>query len=387
MTPYATYSYFGFLLCTALPAIGLGLRGRLNRWAIFVLSLVMLGMQYGLLLDVGSSGALPFWELLGYGLYETGLAFALLRAKQRGASAWTFRAAVGLSLLPLAVVKVVGLAWPGYAIGFLGISYLTFRSLDLIFSIQDGLVREIEWRDLLLYLFFFPTAASGPVDRYRRFRKDLEQVRTPEQYGQDMRDGIHRIMLGFLYKFILAYVIKQYWMDRSVAPTLLATLSYMYAYSFYLFFDFAGYSHFAIGVSYLFGIRTPENFDRPFLARNIRDFWNRWHISLSFWFRDHVYMRFVMWATRRKLLADKHRIGHLGFLLSMGLMGVWHGLQPHYIVYGLYHAGLLIAYDAFSRWNRQHPILREGPLSHGLSILATFQVVCFGLLIFSGKLF
>ena len=71
----------------------------------------------------------------------------------------------------------------------------------------------------------------------------------------------------------------------------------MYAYSLYLFFDFAGYTAFAIGVGYLFGIHTPENFQRPFLARDIRDFWNRWHISLSWWFRDHVYMRFVMAAS------------------------------------------------------------------------------------------
>lgn len=73
----------------------------------------------------------------------------------------------------------------------------------------------------------------------------------------------------------------------------------MYAYSMYLFFDFAGYSAFAVGVSYLLGVQTPMNFNKPFAARNIKEFWNRWHMTLSFWFRDYVFMRFVFWVTKR----------------------------------------------------------------------------------------
>ena len=84
------------------------------------------------------------------------------------------------------------------------------------------------------------------------------------------------------------------------APTLGHTLSYMYAYSLYLFFDFAGYSAFAIGFSYLLGVHTPENFNRPFLSRNIKEFWTRWHITLSFWFRDFIYMRFLLTAFKKK---------------------------------------------------------------------------------------
>ena len=110
-------------------------------------------------------------------------------------------------------------------------------------------------------------------------------------------------MTGFLYKFILAALIKQYWLDVAVTGNdFFSILSYMYAYSLYLFFDFAGYSAFAIGFSYLFGIHTPENFNRPFLAHNIRDFWDRWHISLSEWFRDHVYSRFVFAAIKGQMV-------------------------------------------------------------------------------------
>jgi membrane protein involved in D-alanine export len=160
----------------------------------------------------------------------------------------------------------------------------------------------------------------------------------------------------------------------------------MYGYSFYLFFDFAGYSAFAIALSYLFGVHTPENFDRPFLARNIRDFWNRWHITLSFWFRDHVYMRFLYAAMRGKWFAHKEVAPIAGYFLAFGLMGLWHGPELHYIAYGFYQAVLLSAFHIFSRWSKVHRYWRDGLASRVLAIFITFQFVCFGLLIFSGRI-
>ena len=124
-------------------------------------------------------------------------------------------------------------------------------------------------------------------------------------------------------------MIKTYWLDPLTSVGgMRALLSYMYGFSFYLFFDFAGYSAFAIGLSYLFGIHTPANFDRPFLASNIRDFWNRWHITLSWWLRDHVYMRFLLLATKRRWFKNRYAASSIGFFVSMGLMGLWHGVAP-----------------------------------------------------------
>jgi membrane protein involved in D-alanine export len=160
----------------------------------------------------------------------------------------------------------------------------------------------------------------------------------------------------------------------------------MYAYSLYLFFDFAGYSAFAIGFSYLFGIRTPENFNLPFLATNIRDFWNRWHITLSFWFRDHVYMRFLIAAAKSKWFRSEQIASYLGYFLAFGLMGLWHGTELHYIIYGLYQACLLTLYDLFSRWNKQRQLWRTGRAWRLASIVVTFHFVCFGFFIFSGRL-
>jgi membrane protein involved in D-alanine export len=153
-----------------------------------------------------------------------------------------------------------------------------------------------------------------------------------------------------------------------------------------LFFDFAGYSAFAIGLSYLFGVHTPENFHLPFLARNIRDFWNRWHISLSFWFRDHVYMRFLLTAGKAKWFKGKHTASYLGLFLTFGLMGIWHGTEAHYLIYGVYHAVLLCGYDAFARWNKKSKAWPDGPAWRVLNIVLTIHAVCFGLLIFSGHL-
>ena len=162
----------------------------------------------------------------------------------------------------------------------------------------------------------------------------------------------------------------------------------MYAYTFYLFFDFAGYSAFAIGFSYLLGIHTPENFNRPFLSRDIRDFWNRWHISLSSWFRDHVYNRFVFTALKGHWFKNRYTASYLGYMLTMGLMGIWHGTALNYLVYGLYHGLLLSATDWLNRRFKNNRLLNDNRfLWRAASIVVTFHLVAFGLLIFSGRLF
>ncbi len=236
-------------------------------------------------------------------------------------------------------------------------------------------------------MLFFPTISSGPIDRYNRFAEDWKKSRTGQEFLQDLDGAVHHIFTGFLYKFILAALIKTYWLDPVAQGTqFLHIVSYMYAYSLYLFFDFAGYSAFAVGFSYVFGIHTPENFNRPFLSRNLRDFWNRWHISLSFWFRDHIYSRFVLAALKGHWFKNKYVASYLGFLITFGLMGLWHGTAWYYLVYGLYHGVMLTVYDLLGRWNKRVKIWGEGFWWQAASIFITLQVVCFSLLIFSGRL-
>ena len=382
--PYADFTYFGLLLYIVLPTILLGLFGWANRhWTIATVVIVSV-VQFSDLLPVFPNT--PVWELwivVGYGLLQAGLAWGLLRWRLRPLF-WVF---LVLSLLPLVAVKVLPVLRPGSLFGFLGISYVTFRALDVLFSIHDGVLKTLSPGTYFTYLFFWPTVSSGPVDRYRRFEKDLNRQRSRTEFLDDFNVAVDLVFRGFLYKFIIAALIRTYWMDRmDLHQDASHVIGYMYGYSLYLFFDFAGYSSFAIGVGRVFGIQSPANFDLPFLARNIRDFWNRWHISLSFWFRDHIYMRFVIAATKGNWFKGKYTASYLGLFLTFGIMGVWHGVEPHYLIYGCYHAILLCGYDAFARWNKQ---AKRIPDTRGWRIantLITAHVVCFGLLIFSGKL-
>ncbi len=160
----------------------------------------------------------------------------------------------------------------------------------------------------------------------------------------------------------------------------------MYGYSLYLYFDFAGYSSFAVGISYLLGIHTPDNFNRPFLAGNIKEFWNRWHMSLSTWLRDHVYMRFMLAAAKGRWFKGKYTASYLGYFLTFGLMGLWHGIEPCYLLYGLYHGTLLVGHDLFTRWNKSRRVWGNGPLWRATGALVTFHLVCLGFLLFSGRI-
>ncbi|MGI8913111.1 MAG: MBOAT family O-acyltransferase [Chloroflexota bacterium] len=343
------------------------------------------------------------------------LAFAALRRRSRRQG--LFYAAIGLALLPLVAVKVypllAGHDWlwrsgifrappsnTGHllpatglfdAFGFLGVSYMTFRVIDAIITLHDGVINEPPTaRGVAAFLLFFPTISAGPIDRYRRFSEESKRLpRTRTAYLVDIEAGIQRIAQGFLYKFIVASLIYQHALQpASTIPGWGGEIRYMYAYSFYLFFDFAGYSAFAIGVGRFLGITVPENFDKPFLSRDFREMWNRWHMSLSYWLRDHVYMRFLLLATRRKWFrGNRNTANQVSLMLTFGLMGCWHGLAWHYIVYGLYQGGMMVVYDLVGRWNRRRKLLKLGWRTDIIGWGLTFNLFCFGLLIFSGHVF
>jgi len=389
MTPYENFSFFIYLLIPLVPAVLLGIFGATGRVRATWVLLSTLGMVLVIVrpLDV-------LYQIVGYLLFQWIIVRIYLAYRTRangGNRISVFWLMIILSILPLVGVKlnpsVITLGFWQTVIGFIGISYLTFRSVGLIIEIRDGLIKDVRLLDFVSFMLFFPTLASGPIDRYRRFVTDLYKPLTRPEYGGLLAQGLDHIFRGFLYKFIIAYLINKYWLDPlNQAFGFLPTFQYMYAYSFYLFFDFAGYSAFAIGVSYLLGIKTPENFDKPFMAKNIKDFWNRWHISLSFWFRDYIYMRFVLDSAKKKRFKSRYTAPYVGYILLFGIMGVWHGTQLHYILYGLYHAGLMISFDFLDRKNRTRKFWGKGPVWDLLAILVTVHCVMFGFLIFSGRL-
>ncbi|HVB11384.1 MAG TPA: D-alanyl-lipoteichoic acid biosynthesis protein DltB [Bacillota bacterium] len=386
MTPYASFGYFIFLLYPALPLLVLGFTGRLGRWSIVLVSAAVLAIQFWN--PLGASGLRQLAYFAGYIVWSLAIIYGL-RTR--------YYLAVALALLPLVAVKVLeGRAAAGGlpagladTVGFLGISYLTFRVLDVIVLIHDRVLDGPPvLGELLAYLLFFPTISAGPIDRYRRFVADLRA--REGGYAAHTEKAIHRVAQGFLYKYIFAYLVYRYALQPVASQhTLGADVIYMYAYSAYLFFDFAGYSAFAIGAGHLLGITVPENFAGPFLSPNFREMWNRWHMTLSFWFRDHVYMRFVLGATKKRWFhGNRHAASYAGFMVTMGLMGLWHGLAWNYIVYGLFQGVMLVAYDFLSRWNRRRRALRlPAGVAKAAGILLTANLFCFGLLIFSGHLF
>lgn len=387
MIPYANFLYFATLLPVVIPTLLVRVLGKLWQYWLVAITLVMLVVQYaGTTVDVNPGLAIhEIWFVAGFALLQTVVALAFLCLRRSWSNRWLFYLVLALSLAPLVATKLVAALAPTSIVGFLGISYVTFRNLDVLIGIQDGLITSLPVPQFLAFVFFFPTISAGPIDRYRRFAGDWNQKRTRAEFLKDLDGAVHRIFTGFLYSFIVAVLIKRYWLDPAASgASVLSTLSYMYAYAFWLFFDFAGYSAFAVGVSYIFGIHSPENFNRPFLAHNIVEFWNRWHISLSLWFRDHVYMRFVLAARKGRWVSNKYLASYLGLFLSFGLMGLWHGTQVHYLIYGVYHGSLLVGHDLFGRWNRKHRLWGDGPLWRALGTVITFNVICFGLLLFSG---
>lgn len=408
MIPYAGFLYFAVLLYLAVPTVLLRLANRGLRLWILAATAIMLVVQYSdrQRLWFGKH-VTAFWIVAGCAAFEWIVAWMFLQSRlpamdeeartgvkrkpddlrTPAASVAPFALAIALALLPLLWIRIEPLLRIREPVTFLGVSYLTFRCLDVIMLVQDRVIARLPIAEYFAYVLFFPTISSGPIDRFRRFDRDWRASERRESLVKDLDQAVRHTMRGFLYKFIIAALIKRQWMDPAGRREGLShVLSYMYAYSGYLFFDFAGYSAFAIGASYLFGIHTPENFNRPFLASNIRDFWNRWHISLSEWFRDHVYMRFVLASARGRWFRNRYAASAVAFFLAFGLMGLWHGGEAHFILYGLYHASLLVGYESFTRWNRTRRIWGDGPLWRLAGIALTFNAVCFGFLLFSGRI-
>ncbi|MQW23169.1 MULTISPECIES: D-alanyl-lipoteichoic acid biosynthesis protein DltB [unclassified Lactococcus] len=386
MQPYSSPFYFVYLGLALLPIVIAHAFGKKLMWYQVLFTIAFLWLTF--------SGTMSLWALLFFGGFETVLIkfYEHYKVKWKKNQFSVFLTVLLLSIFPLFMVKLTPLidpAHPQSLFGFLGISYVTFKTVNIILEIRDGLIKDVPLKEYFYFLYFFPTISSGPIDRFRRFRKEMESPLT-KNYPDLLGKGIFYIFQGFLYKYIIGYLIDTYFLHHlaiqaTLSPSFLNMTGSMYAYGLYLFFDFAGYSLFVIGVSAIMGYDIPHNFNRPFIAKNIKDFWNRWHMTLSFWFRDFVAMRLMKTIMVQKWTKNMVTVATCGYLASMGLMGFWHGFTWYYIVYGFYHAFLLIGYDAWLRWKKKRGLkIPANALTNGISIFITFNVVFIGFLIFSG---
>ncbi|GAA0078963.1 D-alanyl-lipoteichoic acid biosynthesis protein DltB [Clostridium sp. CTA-5] len=377
LVQYGDYFYLYVLIISLIPAILLGIFEKPIKYYGFILSVLMV------IAIMGIGKLFPLFLLGEIVLIK---AYSIIRKKTD--NRYIYFIALFCSMLPLIICKLSGLT-NGINLGFLGLSYLNFKAIQMIIEIYDGAIEEINLFKILYFFLFFPTLSSGPVDRSRRFEKDLQTKISREEYlNSYLLPGIKYIIQGILYKFIIASIISSLWMNKiSTDITFLNSLNYMYAYSLYLFFDFAGYSNFAIGTGYILGIKVPINFNKPFISKDMKEFWNRWHISLSKWFGDYIYSRFVLNSMRKKRFKNRIIASHFGQILTMLVMGFWHGITWYYIIYGLYQGIALVLTDIYQRKSKFYKSHKKEKWFQYTQILITFHIACFGLLIFSGYLF
>ena len=257
----------------------------------------------------------------------------------------------------------------------LGISFHTFQSMSYVIDVYRGQQKAV--RDPInyaLFICFFPQLVAGPIVRARDFFRDLLDWHPPA--GADVAEGMFLLMLGLTKKMAFAdqfaKLANGYFGDMASAPGWHAAWSAMIAFSMQIYFDFSGYTDMAIGMAKLLGFHFPVNFRRPYLASSITDFWRRWHISLSTWLRDYLYIslggnRKGRWMTYRNLM------------LTMLLGGLWHGASWNFLIWGGYHGGWL-AVERFLRGDR--PLREQWTWYYPFQAIGTFVLVTIGWVFF-----
>ena len=340
---------------------------------ILALSLLFAGAIYG------KSRAMIVY-LLAFIVYQYFLVFLAQRIEAK----W-LKPLVFLSILPLVINKVFALT-SLHLLAFIGISYMSFKTIQIMLEISDGLIKEkITVKDYLQFLLFFPTVSAGPIDRSRRFLKEINEVMPRKEYLELAGDGVYRIVLGLLYKIVLSTYVYQMLLALNNTGTVVYSIKYMYLYTLYLFFDFAGYSLMAVGSSNILGIQTPMNFNKPFLSVDIKDFWTRWHITLSTWLRDFVFSRVLMQVIRKKWFKNRLHNATYAYIINMLVMGFWHGLSVSYIVYGFYHGVLMAGFEVYQKKSNFYKKNKNKNWYKLLSWFVTMNLVMVGFFIFSGE--
>ena len=364
-----------FLLLFVVLLIGFVLNyfGKRKDYYILSLSILFAGAIYG------KSKAMVVY-LLAFIIYQYVLVFIAQRMESK-----RLKPLVMLSILPLVVNKVFAITQL-HLLAFIGISYMSFKTIQIMLEISDGLIKEkISVKDYLQFLLFFPTVSSGPIDRSRRFLKEINEVMPRKDYLELAGDGIYRIVLGLLYKVVLSTYVYQMLLALSNTGTVVYSIKYMYLYTLYLFFDFAGYSLMAVGSSNILGIQTPMNFNKPFLSIDIKDFWTRWHITLSTWLRDFVFSRVLMQVIRKKWFKNRLHNAAYAYMVNMLVMGFWHGISVSYIAYGFYHGILMSGFEIYQKKSTFYKKHKNKTWYKLISWFVTMNLVMVGFFIFSGE--
>jgi alginate O-acetyltransferase complex protein AlgI len=273
----------------------------------------------------------------------------------------------------------------------LGVSYFTFKAVHVIIESYKGSISGVGGLTFLNYMTFFPAFMSGPIHRYPDFAAQLATGRSGT-LPADLAAGGERIVHGLFKKLVLVSLVFPHVLTAQARP--LAALSPLevglglYAQALYVYFDFSAYSDLAIGGARLMGLTLPENFNQPFLQKNIRDLWTNWHMSLTSWLVDYIYwpvvrkLRNLEWFRTRPVL-----LSIVGMNVTFICCGIWHGEAAHFLVWGAYHG---LGISMVNLYQRQKKRIRNARLqryfqsraSRVLGALGTFNFFAAGLALF-----
>ena len=374
MSYFEGNEFFFFLILALVIGFIINYLGKKTEYYILTLSVIFAIVIYG-------KKTLMLSYLIGFIIYQ----YILVLIAHKTENEKYLKILVFLSVVPLIINKVFALTqW--HLLAFIGISYMSFKTIQIMIEISDGLIKErISIIDYIQFLLFFPTVSSGPIDRSRRFMVDIKERMPRDEYLELAGVGVYRVVLGLLYKVVLSTYSYHYLVTLPNFGSLEYSVKYMYLYTLYLFFDFAGYSLMAVGSSNILGVQTPMNFNKPFLSIDIKDFWNRWHITLSTWLRDFVFSRVFMEATKKKRFKKRLNTAMYAYMVNMLLMGFWHGLSISYIVYGAYHGILMAGFEYYQKKSKFYKKNKNKVWYKVCSWFITINLVIFGLYIFSGE--
>lgn len=343
---FATDAFFGFLLIAWLLFVMLPARYRVGllllasylfyaTWSIPFIALIMLTTSVDYVisrrlasLDVTANAGLRRF-LLGLGITINLVILAIFKY-----SGFLLSNAHGLASL-----CHISWPWPDTVSILLplGISFYTFEAISYLVDVYRGQAPASNWWQYNVYIMYFPHLISGPIVRFKEL---VEQYREPLKLPSlpCCQRGIELIVLGLVFKVLIADPVS-HWADPVFLHPTAASISETYrgvlAFTVQIYFDFMGYTHIARGVSCLFNMELPLNFNHPYVATSISDFWRRWHISLSRWIRDYLYI--PLGGSRRGLIRTS-----VNLLITMTLAGLWHGAGWPFLLWGTYH-GLLLA--------------------------------------------
>lgn len=266
----------------------------------------------------------------------------------------------------------------------LGISFYTFQMIAYLVDISRGQLQAIRsFSETALFISFFPQLIAGPIVRGREILSQLESERRFDP-AQALH-GLDLIFVGLFKKVVLADSFSPFADAIFGAPAGMGTLPALlgvYAYAVQIYCDFSGYTDIGRGCAYLLGFELPVNFQWPYLSVNITEFWRRWHITLSSWLRDYLYI--PLGGNRGGSLAT-----YRNMLVTMTLGGLWHGAAWTFVIWGVLH-GLALGLTRLSHEVTQRPPtqpLFEGRLYRVFSVLATFHLVCLGWIFFRATSF